>query len=77
MAEEHLLKMMLSTMPARAGKTVIEAIAAKAITPGNRGHSYQWAIGFMARLARRRVIVRSDTYSSSLAPRNLSSCTMC
>ena len=36
MAEEHLLKMMLSTMPARAGKTVIEAIAAKAITPGNR-----------------------------------------
>jgi len=37
MAEEHLLKMMLSTMPARAGKTVIEAIAAKAITPGNRG----------------------------------------
>ena len=33
----------------------------------------QWAIGFMARLARRRVIVRSDTYSSS-SHLELSSC---
>lgn len=37
MAEEHLPKMILSTMPAWAGTTVIAAIAAKAITPGNRG----------------------------------------
>ncbi|QNI76398.1 hypothetical protein SynMVIR181_01425 [Synechococcus sp. MVIR-18-1] len=29
--------MILSTMPAWAGTTVIAAIAAKAITPGNRG----------------------------------------
>ena len=36
MAEEHLPKMILSTMPAWAGTTVIAAIAAKAITPGNR-----------------------------------------